>query len=68
MHLGRAARPASNDRRKEYTLAAIESIQAREVLDSRGDPTVEVEIRTKSGAIGVAIAPSGASTGSAEAH
>ncbi len=48
-------------------MAAIESIQAREVLDSRGDPTVEVEIRTDGGAVGVAIAPSGASTGSAEA-
>jgi enolase len=48
-------------------LAAIESIQAREVLDSRGDPTVEVEIRTDQGGWGMAIAPSGASTGSAEA-
>jgi enolase len=49
----------------------ITSIVAREVLDSRGDPTVEVEIEACDGVdagIGVAIAPSGASSGSAEAH
>ncbi|MDP7206217.1 MAG: phosphopyruvate hydratase, partial [Pirellulaceae bacterium] len=47
--------------------AAIESVEAREVLDSRGRPTVEVEIVTSAGGRGRAIAPSGASTGSAEA-
>lgn len=45
----------------------ITQIQAREVLDSRGNPTVEVEILTESGAFGRAIVPSGASTGEYEA-
>ncbi len=45
----------------------ITSIYAREVLDSRGNPTVEVEIYTESGAFGRAIVPSGASTGEREA-
>src|SRR5690554_5946450 len=45
----------------------IRHIQAREVLDSRGNPTVEVEIFTLSGAFGRAIVPSGASTGEYEA-
>ena len=41
----------------------IEGVYAREVLDSRGNPTVEVEIVTTSRAWGKAIVPSGASTG-----
>ena len=45
----------------------IRHIQAREVLDSRGNPTVEVELFTISGAFGRAIVPSGASTGEYEA-
>jgi enolase len=45
----------------------ITLIQAREVLDSRGNPTVEVEVFTQSGAFGRAIVPSGASTGEYEA-
>jgi len=45
----------------------ISSIYAREVLDSRGNPTVEVEVYTESGAFGRAIVPSGASTGEREA-
>ena len=45
----------------------ITSIYAREVLDSRGNPTVEVEVYTESGAFGRAIVPSGASTGEYEA-
>ena len=45
----------------------ISSIFAREVLDSRGNPTVEVEVLTDSGAFGRAIVPSGASTGEHEA-
>ena len=45
----------------------IRKIYAREVLDSRGNPTVEVEVRTSSGAFGRAIVPSGASTGIYEA-
>src|SRR5690554_7611412 len=45
----------------------IEMIYAREVLDSRGNPTVEVEVETSSGAFGRALVPSGASTGEHEA-
>jgi enolase len=45
----------------------ITSVHAREVLDSRGFPTVEAEVRTGSGAWGRAIVPSGASTGQREA-
>ncbi len=44
----------------------IESIQAREILDSRGNPTVEVEVVLEDGAFGRAAVPSGASTGSHE--
>ena len=47
---------------------AIESIQAREILDSRGRPTVEAEVHLVNGIIGLAQVPSGASTGSFEAH
>ena len=45
----------------------IDTIIAREVLDSRGNPTVEAEVTTESGYLGRAIVPSGASTGSHEA-
>jgi len=45
----------------------IAEIRAREILDSRGNPTVEVEVRLESGAEGRAAVPSGASTGSGEA-
>ena len=45
----------------------IESVQAIEVLDSRGNPTVQVEVVTEGGFCGVALVPSGASTGSFEA-
>lgn len=47
---------------------AIESIIAREILDSRGRPTVEAEVHLVSGIVGVAQVPSGASTGTFEAH
>jgi len=43
-------------------------IQARQILDSRGNPTVEVDVVTDSGALGRASIPSGASTGTHEAH
>jgi enolase len=46
----------------------IEEIRAREILDSRGRPTVEAEVYLASGAMGLAQVPSGASTGSFEAH
>ena len=45
----------------------IESVVGREVLDSRGNPTVEAEVRLSNGATGRALVPSGASTGSHEA-
>ncbi len=45
----------------------IDSVFAREILDSRGNPTVEVEVVLESGALGRAAVPSGASTGSREA-
>ena len=45
----------------------IESIHARQIIDSRGNPTVEVEVTTESGAFGRAAVPSGASTGEREA-
>ncbi len=48
--------------------APIEAIAAREILDSRGRPTVEAEVRLTSGAVGLAQVPSGASTGTFEAH
>lgn len=52
---------------KKQTMSNIGSIVAREVLDSRGNPTVEAEIMLASGTIGRAIVPSGASTGEHEA-
>ncbi len=48
-------------------MAAIEAVNAREILDSRGNPTVEVEIALDDGAFGRAAVPSGASTGAFEA-
>jgi enolase len=48
-------------------MSSIEDIVGREVIDSRGNPTVEVEVHLESGARGRAIVPSGASTGSFEA-
>ncbi|MBA2759011.1 MAG: phosphopyruvate hydratase [Chloroflexia bacterium] len=45
----------------------VEAVQAREILDSRGNPTVEVEVFLTSGAMGRAAVPSGASTGAYEA-
>ena len=48
-------------------MTAIADIHAREILDSRGNPTVEVEVTLESGAVGRAAVPSGASTGAHEA-
>ena len=48
-------------------MGAIEHIHARQILDSRGNPTVEVDVRLGSGALGRAAVPSGASTGEFEA-
>ncbi len=48
-------------------MSRIEEIIAREILDSRGNPTIEVDVMTEGGVVGTAIVPSGASTGSREA-
>jgi len=48
-------------------MSLIDNISAREILDSRGNPTVEVQVELLDGALGVAAVPSGASTGSHEA-
>src|SRR5512147_1653654 len=48
-------------------MSVIEQIQARQILDSRGNPTVEVDVITEDGYVGRAIVPSGASTGTHEA-
>ena len=48
-------------------MTKIANIYAREILDSRGNPTIEAEVTLESGVIGTACAPSGASTGSREA-
>jgi enolase len=48
-------------------MSAISSVEARPILDSRGNPTVEVDVRLESGAFGRAAVPSGASTGVHEA-
>jgi enolase 1/2/3 len=60
--------PAFHARRHEENhLSQIEKVHARQVLDSRGNPTVEVELALRSGAAGRAAVPSGASTGEFEA-
>src|ERR1700759_2817024 len=48
-------------------MTAIADIHAREILDSRGNPTVEVDVALEDGSIGRAAVPSGASTGAHEA-
>ncbi|HRW31053.1 MAG TPA: phosphopyruvate hydratase, partial [Emcibacteraceae bacterium] len=48
-------------------MTAIIDIKAREILDSRGNPTVEVDVTLETGAFGRAAVPSGASTGAHEA-
>ena len=54
-------------RAEELAVSAITGVYAREILDSRGNPTVEVEVQLESGAWGRAAVPSGASTGKREA-
>ena len=48
-------------------MSAIELVRGRQILDSRGNPTVEAEVHLESGAVGRAVSPSGASTGTHEA-
>jgi enolase len=49
-------------------MTIIRDVFAREILDSRGNPTVEVEVELEAGVVGLAAVPSGASTGEHEAH
>src|SRR5689334_23987023 len=58
-------RTTTRQRRRE--VRRIATVHGRQVLDSRGNPTVEVEVALESGAVGRAIVPSGASTGVHEA-
>ena len=48
-------------------MTTINSVHAREILDSRGNPTLEAEVELSDGTIGIAAVPSGASTGKYEA-
>src|ERR1700758_4529824 len=58
---------AAHDKRAVMAQTNIEAIRAREILDSRGNPTIEVDVRLESGSFGRAAVPSGASTGEHEA-
>ena len=58
---------ASHESDQENEMSAIVDIVGREILDSRGNPTVECDVLLESGAMGRAAVPSGASTGSREA-
>src|SRR5450432_290936 len=51
----------------KFIMGFIASVQARQILDSRGNPTIEVDVITDSGIMGRAAVPSGASTGVHEA-
>jgi enolase len=59
--------PNSRLRPRKFGMTIIQEIQAREIMDSRGNPTVEVDVLLSSGALGRAAVPSGASTGEHEA-
>lgn len=48
-------------------MSVIKLVTSREILDSRGNPTIEVEVKLDNGSIGRAAVPSGASTGAFEA-
>ena len=64
---GRRGRLAAPDTDSGASMSAIARVNARQILDSRGQPTVEVEVTLASGASGRAAVPSGASTGAFEA-
>src|ERR1035437_513885 len=61
------AQAPDTSRGKEPAVASIEAIHARQILDSRGNPTLEVEVALDDGTVGRAGVPSGASTGAFEA-
>jgi enolase len=60
-------KPACHSFDEEFPMTAILDISAREILDSRGNPTVEVDVTLEDGSFGRAAVPSGASTGAHEA-
>jgi enolase len=60
-------RKEAHDSRFEMAKTSIQNIHAREILDSRGNPSVEVDVRLENGVLGRAAVPSGASTGEHEA-
>src|SRR6202451_4364061 len=60
-------RKAIRTQGKEPAVASIEAIHARQILDSRGNPTLEVEVALADGTVGRGGVPSGASTGAFEA-
>mgnify|MGYP000069900466 CR=1 FL=1 len=60
-------RVRGSDARSRKVMTSITDVRAREILDSRGNPTLEAEIELADGSIGRAAVPSGASTGSREA-
>ena len=60
--------PRAPRHRRHPPMSTIIDIHAREILDSRGNPTVEVDVHLESGAMGRAAVPSGASTGAHEAN
>src|SRR5690606_6982885 len=66
---GRCAPPGAGTRRavEGFSVTEIVSVRGREILDSRGNPTVEAEVELACGAVGRAAVPSGASTGAHEA-
>jgi len=59
--------PLRSNIRFNLNMSSIFNIEAREIIDSRGNPTIEVDVRLASGAVGRAAVPSGASTGEHEA-
>src|SRR5215212_9572794 len=59
--------PRAATARLSMATTSVRDIRAREILDSRGNPTVEVDVRLEGGAFGRAAVPSGASTGEHEA-
>ncbi len=68
LHVGKLEINEKDNVMRVYQTAVIDDIFARELLDSRGNPTIEVDVVLSSGIIGRAIVPSGASTGIHEAH
>src|SRR5258708_35061853 len=67
MRTGEAAAPRKLKGKREKLEVKITSVKGREIVDSRGNPTVEVDVTLAGGVVGRAAVPSGASTGVREA-